>query len=260
MITGPATIWTDTSLGLDLTGINFKRYGGDTKTTTTTINKIQVYKDNVLTQMTNNPQIMHGSTLKNIKEIWVGNTKVFGTTSSSKTSGGVPVYYKYYYNGSWKSAQDIDNVPAVKSYAQYSGDVQYGVYIGHDTPITGNNINLYFNSTLITDRTNVSGWSAGWQWSYNGYVVAVYNGSKTASITQLSGFGGAMPNTKVNVPPQTIAFFNIQYCKNAFGLGSGSGSSGASVLGNCYLTFKIKTSADTKVTLDFTGVNNYQAT
>jgi hypothetical protein len=49
MIIGPATIWTDTSLGLDLEGVNFKRYGGDTKTTTTTINKIQVYKDNVLT-------------------------------------------------------------------------------------------------------------------------------------------------------------------------------------------------------------------
>lgn len=256
MITGPATIWTDTSLGLDLTGINFKRYGGNTTITTTTINKIQVYKDNVLKQMTNNPQIMHGSTLKNIKEIWVGNTKVFGTTSTTKTSGGVPVHYKYYYNGSWKSAQDIDNVPAVKSYAQYSGDVQYGVYTHTYRPT------IYFNGTALS-WTDFSSHNGGYQYKYNNYVVAIYNGSANTLNTTLTDTQASMPKKKINIPPYTVAFFNMLNCQSSSSLdsGSGSGSGSGSSLSNCYLTFNISgKTTPVKVTLDFTGVNNYQAT
>lgn len=145
--------------------------------------------------------------------------------------------------------------------------MQYGVYIGGEKSVNFSDINLYFNGTKITNKRDLTSWSSGHQWTCNGYVVAIYNSSKSAYVSLLSGYEGNMPNKNVNIPPQTIVFFNIDYCRNAFASGSGSGSgsgssSGSDFLTNCYLSFKIKSisSDDTKVTLDFTGVNNYQAT
>jgi hypothetical protein len=74
---------------------------------------------------------------------------------------------------------------------------------------------------------------------------------------------GTLSSKTVNIPPGVVAFFNMSYCQPSGGSGSGSGSgsaTGSSGLSNCYLTFKIKTNNDTKVTLDFTGANNFQAT
>lgn len=255
MITGPSEIWNDTSLGTSPidTGY-FKRYGGDSLTTTTITNKIKVYKNNTLSQMTNNPQIMYGSTLKNIKEIWVGNNRVFGSTSTTTTSGGVPVHYMYYYNGSWKGVQTMDSISTVKSYTQYSGNMQYGVYTHTYRPT------IYFNGKSLSG-TDLSSHPAGYQYKYNNYVVAIYNGSAITLNTTLTDTLASMPNRKVNVPPYTVAFFNMSYCQPNPGSGSGSGSGSSSGLSDCYLTFTISgKTTPVKVTLDFTGANNYQAT
>lgn len=252
MITGPETIWSDPSLGYSpIDTSTFNRYGGTSSTTTTITNKIQVYKDNTLKQMTNNPQIMYGSTLKNIKEIWVGNNKVFGTTTTTTTSGGVPVHYMYYYNGSWKGVQSMDSISVVKSYTQYSGDMQYGVYVG-----TGVAPTIYFNGTVISG-IDLTHYGAAYQYKYNNYTVAIYNGSANTLNTTLTTIYGYMPNPKVSIAPYTVAFFNILNCQDS----SNSGSDSGSELSNCYLTVDIPDkTTDVVVTLDFTGANNYQAT
>lgn len=257
MITGPEIIWTDPSLGVDLAGTGLKRYGGTKTTTTDTINQIQVYKDNVLKQMSNNPQIMYENTLNNIKEIWVGNTKVFGTTTTTQTTGGTPVHYMYYYNGSWNPAQNIESISDVKSYLSYSGNMQYGVYTGNKEP------QIFFNGKQL-DRTVLAGYNGGWQYKYNNYVVAIYNGSNSTLKSNLSNTFADMPKRNVNIAPYTVAFFNILYCQSSSSLdsgsGSGSGSASSSGLSDCYLTFTLdNTTTPVKVTLDFTGATNYQA-
>ena len=83
----------------------------------------------------------------------------------------------------------------------------------------------------------------------------------TNKITHSGGSKGTLATKTVNIPPGVVAFFNMSYCQPSGGSGSGSGSaSSSSGLSNCYLTFKIKSNNDTKVTLDFTGANNFQAT
>lgn len=257
MITGPATIWTDSSLGTDLTTAGLKRYGGTKTTITNTINKIHVYKDDVLKQMTNNPQIMYGSTLKNIKEIWVGNTKVFGTTTTTQTTGGVPIHYMYYYNGSWKPAQELDSISDVKSYEQYSGDMQYGVYvpyINNACPI------LYINNNPIYGSNVSFGHSDVYQFTYDGKIIALYNCTNSIIKGPLTTYIGTFPNNNnnINISPQTVAFYNIGTFLNS------SSESGYNILSGAYLAFWINApktgNTDAKVTLDFTGVNNYQAT
>lgn len=252
MITGPNVIYEDPSLGEDLTGGALKRYGGTR--TTTIINKIQVYKDNVLKQMTDTPQIMYGNTLKNIRAIWVGNNEVFGTTTT--TSGGIPIHYMYYYSNSWHPAQNLDSISEVKSYLPYSGSMQYGVYVDNYVP------EIYFNGRKL-QRWDYSGWQEVMTYKYNSFTVAIYN--KTNS-TQTKNFHVPDINQNINIPPYTVAFFNIGDVESFLGSesgsgsGAGSGSGSGSQLSDCYLTRDFASiSASIKVTLDFTGATNYHA-
>lgn len=242
MITGPSTIWQDPSLGQDFIGNYFNRYGADTK--------ICIYKNSKLNWVINSPKIMYGSTLKDIKEIWVGNKKVYDMYKAE--SLGVPVHYMYYYQGSWHPAQTIDSISEAKSYLQYSGEMQYGVYIHNYTPL------IYFNGVSL-EFNSLQNYSSGIQYVYNGYIVAIAN-PENFNIICITRQYGSIENTYVNIPPYTVAFFNMGYVKDSLGYGSGSGSGSAtSSLSNCYLTLDVG-KGTVNVPLDFTGATNYQAT
>ena len=166
MITGPETKYDAGDRSSLDTGVMY-RFGGSTKTNYT--NKIYTYVNSTQKQMTNSPKIMVGSTLTNIKGIWVGSKEVFG--SKVVTDGGKLVNYMYYINGSWKSSQVTESVAAAKSYVSYSGNVQYGVYVGSGSE---NRPNIYFKGKILK-AVDVSNGSSGWQYVYNNYIVAIFN-------------------------------------------------------------------------------------
>ena len=73
------------------------------------INKITVYKDGTSTNVTKQPYIQYNNTLTSIKEIWVGDTRVYGSTYEY-CAYPIVASYLFYYNGAWKYSNTRETV------------------------------------------------------------------------------------------------------------------------------------------------------
>lgn len=232
------------------------------------------------TVTTNVRKLYNGTNLVNslkigsstVKKVYVGNTMVYGTNSTTTYYNGYTTLYpNYVYNVKYRGIYTSAVRNSVQECAQYLGassaNIQYGVSFIYEHPNIQHpffNIDIYLNGNLLSVDADYEVHASGIQFGVNGgKCYAVYNPRNTpmthiSSSDFLFDFDRGEPNC-VYIPPNTIMFFHLNSIQMNTGTNGNTGSGyygGGSNYTNCKVVI---TTEDIILTmpLDFNGIGTY---